>query len=136
MTDMKQGAVNVNNASEEDLINIKGIGAGLAKRIVTNRPYEHMDDLIKVSGINETKLSHLLPFITLGEETAVVPAVKKLPPVSQAADPSQAQPVTKIGDTEAFVFLEDKNDRQDALLIILGGFVLGLMILFLHRSKQ
>ena len=130
MTEMK---VDINTASLEALVSIKGIGESLAKRIIDNRPYDTVDGLVKVSGINEAKLAHLEPLITIEKETAVVPAPVKLPPISQES--AQPQPVTKIGDTEAFVFLEDKNDRQDALLIIFGGFILGLIILLLRRSE-
>jgi len=131
MADRKQTLVDINKASMDELISIRGIGAGLAARIIEKRPYADLHDLIEVSGINETKLAALLPFITLGTKDRTKPVAEK----SSTAEPKAKKPVSTLGGTEAFVFLEDSNERQDALLIVLGGFILGLLILMLRRRK-
>ncbi len=133
MTELQLAQVDVNRASLEQLVTIRGIGPSLAKRIIEGRPYKEFQDLINVSGINEIKLAALLPFISLGKK----PARKVSPKVAiPVAEDEQPEPITKIGRTEAFVFLENRNERQDALLIVLGGFVLGLMILLIRRSRN
>ena len=129
---MKGKLIDINQATTDELVEIKGIGAQLAKRIVAGRPYEKMNDLIRVSGINEIKLASLLPALAIeqhpektsqDDETSLGQRIK------------QGEPFTKTGDTEAFLFLENRNERQDALLIILAGFIFGLIILFLRRSN-
>jgi len=125
--------VNINTGSVKELVAVKGIGEGIAKRIVENRPFIALDDLVKVSGINEIKLKALMPYLTL--ESKPKPAsrsVKKANTTKITHD----KPFTKLGETEAFIFLENRNERQDALLIVLGGFLLGLIILFLRRTRH
>ncbi len=129
MTDMQKALVNINEASIEELTTISGIGLSLAKRIIDNRPYKELHDLVVVSGINEVKLASLLPYITL--EDAAQP--DRMPPKREKRD---KEPMTKLGHTEGFVFLEDRNERQDALILIFIGFIIGLIILILRPSKD
>jgi competence ComEA-like helix-hairpin-helix protein len=130
MTEEEKTLVNVNQGSIEELIALSGIGASLAQRIIDHRPYQSLDDLVEVPGINKVKLASLEPFITLGK-----PARKASQKVK--GEPIQSQKhVAKLGETEAFIFLEDRNERQDALLIIFGGFIFGLILLLLRRASQ
>lgn len=131
MTDFKLTPVDINRASLDELVAIQGIGPSLGQAIIAHRPYEHLDDLVRVPGINAKKLMALKPSITVKETQAKVKPTKPL-----QSEPLKAAPVAKFGDTEAFVFLEDRNERQDALLIIFGGFILGLIILVLRRSNR
>lgn len=132
MTD-RQTLVDINRASLEELISISGIGGNLAQRIVDDRPYKTLHDLVRVVGINEKKLAALMPYLTLTS-----PGQRKKITQKQAPqrDEEAIGPVTKLGATEAFVFLEDRNERQDALLMIFGGFILGLIILLLRRASK
>jgi len=133
MTNKKPTLTNVNQASIEELVAIRGIGDSLAKRIIDARPFNTLSDLVSVQGINEIKLATLSPFLTLEKPKPQKPLREELAPATKSA---QEKPVTKLGNTEAFVFLEDKNERQDAFIIILAGFIFGLMILFLRRSRN
>jgi len=117
--------IDINQATFTELTTIRGIGPSLAERIIAHRPYADLKDLVKVPGINEIKLQALLPFIML--------APQKPAPQPKTAG---AAHMTKVGNTEAFVFLEDRDERQDALLIIFGGFILGLLLLLLRRSQR
>ncbi|MFW5714446.1 MAG: ComEA family DNA-binding protein [Brevefilum sp.] len=132
MTD-RQKLVDINRASIDELIDINGIGQNLANRIVENRPFKALHDLVKIPGINETKLASLMPYITIGRATSSKEPVNKTKPKTKTSEP---QPIATLGETEAFVFLEDRNERQDALLIIFGGFILGLIILLLRRARS
>ncbi|MEA3326565.1 MAG: helix-hairpin-helix domain-containing protein [Chloroflexota bacterium] len=133
MTEMKDTLVDVNIGSQEELITVPGIGKSLADRIIEKRPYKTLDNLVTVSGINKIKLSSLLPYLTLeAKQKKSVPS-KKTP---QREKDSTREPISTLGTTEAFVFLEDRNERQDALLMIFGGFILGLIILLIRRKSK
>jgi competence ComEA-like helix-hairpin-helix protein len=51
--------IEINSASLEDLQKITGIGPTYAERIIENRPYCTIDDLIIVQGIGETTLNNI-----------------------------------------------------------------------------
>jgi competence ComEA-like helix-hairpin-helix protein len=133
MGDKKELLININTASKDELTKIRGIGEKLAQEMIKHRPFLQVEDLVNVPGISESKLKTLLPYITI----SVVPSKKPRPKQNKPLKPSiEKDPTMELGDTEAFVFLEDRNERQDALLIILGGFIIGLIILLLRRNKE
>jgi len=129
----KRTLVNINHASAEELTTINGIGANLADRIINNRPFKALHDLVNIPGISETILASLLPYITIGSTSSKKTPAKKR---TQESEPGAQKPMATLGETESFVFLEDRNERQDALLIIFGGFILGLIILLLRRAHK
>ncbi|GIW23414.1 MAG: hypothetical protein KatS3mg068_2421 [Candidatus Sericytochromatia bacterium] len=57
--------LNINTASLEELISLPGIGKKTAKNIINNRPYYHINDLLKVKGINKNKLEILSKLVTV-----------------------------------------------------------------------
>ena len=61
--------VNINTASEEQLISVPGVGATRAAQIVAGRPYESVDDLSKIAGVSGKTLDSLRPFVTVKGET-------------------------------------------------------------------
>ncbi len=54
------GNININIASKEELQKIAGVGPVLAQRIINNRPFYSIYDLIKVSGIGEITLQKII----------------------------------------------------------------------------
>jgi competence protein ComEA len=61
--------LNINTASESELLSLPGVGPGLARRIVeyrtANGPFQSVDDLQNVSGIGPSKFERMAPYIRL-----------------------------------------------------------------------
>jgi competence protein ComEC len=55
--------VDLNTATEAELIDLPGIGPTLARRIALGRPYRSVDDLRHVRGIGETRMEELRPLV-------------------------------------------------------------------------
>ena len=55
--------VNINTAKIEDLQSLPGIGPAKARLIVTNRPYQNVDDLAKLHGIGQKLTTDLRSLI-------------------------------------------------------------------------
>ncbi len=125
--------ININTASKNDLTTISGIGDKLAQEIIDQRPFSKVEDLVSVSGISEGKLETLLPYVTVSKAPVKKPRSKKTEP---SPSTTEKAPIIKLGDTEAFLFLEEPNERKDAILILLGGFIIGLIIILLRRRNK
>lgn len=132
MAGNKSSKFDVNTASKADLVSLNGIGDSLAQKIIADRPYAKLGDLTRIAGISEKKLVSLRPYLKVETQ----PQTKTPKVTSPSEKPSTEKPFAKVGDTEAFVFLEDRNERQDAFLIIFGGFIFGLIILLLRRRAD
>lgn len=65
-------AVNVNTATEAELVAIKGIGEGTADAIIKyreeNGPFKNLDDLINVKGIGEKKVAKWAEQLSVSDE--------------------------------------------------------------------
>ncbi len=61
----REEKIDLNDANAEMLESLKGIGPGLSKRIIAGRPYQSVDDLIKVKGIGKKTLEKLRPFLVI-----------------------------------------------------------------------
>ncbi|MBI4027821.1 MAG: helix-hairpin-helix domain-containing protein [Verrucomicrobia bacterium] len=61
------GLVNLNTASARELQSVSGIGPVLASRIIANRPYHDLDDLLRVPGISHTLLDRLRPQLAVSD---------------------------------------------------------------------
>lgn len=55
----EKSQININTASVEELDKLTGIGPVKAEEIIKSRPFESVDDLIKVYGIGEITLSKI-----------------------------------------------------------------------------
>ncbi len=56
--------VNINNASEEELDALPGIGPAYAKKIIDNRPYKDISELKEKSGLSENTINKITSNIT------------------------------------------------------------------------
>jgi competence protein ComEA len=61
-----QPRIDVNGALLHELEGLPGIGPVMAARIIAERPYHRVDDLLRVTGIGEARLAALRPLVTLG----------------------------------------------------------------------
>jgi len=59
------GSVDINTATAEDLQTMPGIGPALAQRIIEQRPYGSIEDVMRVSGIGEATFEKLKDLITV-----------------------------------------------------------------------
>ncbi|MDY6861630.1 MAG: ComEA family DNA-binding protein [Thermodesulfobacteriota bacterium] len=64
--------ININTGTQEDFEKIKGIGPGLAKKIIEYREshgnFESIEDIINVKGIGKKKLEKIKDCITISDE--------------------------------------------------------------------
>lgn len=63
-------SVDINRASARELQSIGGIGPVLASRIIEQRPFQKVDDLLRVPGINQRLLEQLRPRLAVLESPA------------------------------------------------------------------
>ncbi len=100
------GLVDINSASLEELQTLPGIGPVLSRRIVAGRPYESLDDLLRVKGIGPKVLEKFKDRIIAGEaaapDAAPVPGAGKAAP---NAPPAQEGAAVPAYDTRAFKLL-------------------------------
>jgi len=69
LIDLANNPVNVNTASLDDLLPIPGLNIRLAQNIITYRrakPFETVDELVRVSGIGPATLERMRPYVTVG----------------------------------------------------------------------
>jgi competence ComEA-like helix-hairpin-helix protein len=95
-----QYAIDINQATEADLLNLPEIGPTLAKKILRHRdevgPFEQVEDLTGVPGIGPLKLKQLAPFLTF--PLATVPTGELAP---QANLPPESEVGERVGDGPA-----------------------------------
>lgn len=58
------GKININTASQAQLESLPGIGPAYAQRIISNRPYQQIEDLLKVAGIGPKTLEKIKDQVT------------------------------------------------------------------------
>jgi DNA uptake protein ComE-like DNA-binding protein len=56
--------IDINSAGLEQLMTLPGVGEAIARRIIEGRPYRTVDDLRRVKGIGERRLTEIRPLVT------------------------------------------------------------------------
>jgi ribosomal protein S13 len=67
MSDERELYVDPNTADQVSLMQLPGIGRGLARRIVAARPFESVEDLRNVVGLGEETLARIRPYLQIGD---------------------------------------------------------------------
>lgn len=74
-----QFPVDINTASKKDLMAVPHVGFSIATRIVTARPFETVEDVIRVDGIGETTFGKMKPYIMVGTNTVPQSTIREAP---------------------------------------------------------
>ncbi len=76
-TSTQQGVVNINTATEDELVRLPGVGPSKAKKILELRKrmgkFERVENLLRVRGIGRKTLKKLRPMLTLKGQTTLQP---------------------------------------------------------------
>ena len=80
------GLVDINNASQKELEDIKGVGAATAKKIIAGRPYKSVDELSK-AGLSAKVIDKIKPLVTVGAAQATPVAVAATKATSAVKEP-------------------------------------------------
>ena len=85
--------VNLNTASESDLVALPGVGPATAKKIIAGRPYTSVADLAK-AGVPKNTIEKISSMVTVGAATsaAAAPPAPKPAPAPTAPPPAPAAP--------------------------------------------
>lgn len=102
------GRIDVNEAGQQLLETLPGIGPSLAETIISHRdahgPFRSMDDLDKVPGIGPKKLERIASLVEFGEVTAVAEVTAQMAaaampmPVNSMVPPTEISPVAAADD--------------------------------------
>jgi outer membrane murein-binding lipoprotein Lpp len=87
--DIQPNLVDLNTADHIELRNVPGIGAKLADRIISARPFAELDDIRRVSGVGPALFNQLKPYITVTSSTgasAQINAATAAPKASSLPD--------------------------------------------------
>ncbi len=110
--------VDLNNASQQDIEGLKGVGAATAKKIIANRPYKSVDELSK-AGLSAKKIEALKPFVTVGPAAPAQPAKKETKPAKAPA--SSEKSAEKAAPSKAPSGPVDLNTADQKTLESLPG---------------
>ena len=83
------GLVDINNATQKELENVKGVGLATAKKIIAGRPYKSVDELSK-AGIKPKAIEAMKPFVTVGNASMAPVTEKATKAVTKATAPLSA----------------------------------------------
>ncbi|MCA9387083.1 ComEA family DNA-binding protein [Candidatus Dojkabacteria bacterium] len=64
-TQSTNALININTASSTELETLPGVGSATASKIINNRPYNKINDLLKVKGIGQATLDKISPLVSL-----------------------------------------------------------------------
>lgn len=111
--------VDLNTASESELVAVPGIGSSTAKKIIAGRPYSSVSDLSRV-GLAKTTLDKIRPNVavtgapTVASKSASTPAPSPSTASAPAAKPTKTvaasapQPAPPSGSGQVWVNLDTK----------------------------
>lgn len=95
-------AVNLNTASEADLVALPGVGPATAKKIIAGRPYASVADLAR-AGVPKNTIEKISSMVTVGAAGAAAapPPPKATPAPAAPAPPPAAATTTRTPSAPA-----------------------------------
>lgn len=103
--DIKKGAatvIDLNTADQKTIETLPGIGKATAKAIVAGRPYKSIDDLKRVKGMSDKKITAIKDMVTVGGSSAAAPAATpSASEVKQKASSMQQEVTQKAEKTKS-----------------------------------
>ena len=115
-TPAADATVNINTASEKELMDLPGVGKATAAKIVAGRPYASADDLAK-AGISKATITKITPLITFGAGAADTGTGK----VTRTRKAATKEVATKEAATSEGGALVDLNTATEKELDALPG---------------
>jgi DNA uptake protein ComE-like DNA-binding protein len=120
-----QDKVDLNSATESQLVDLPGVGKATAKKIIAGRPYSAVSDLSK-AGVSNATITKITPLVTVGSGSAAASSSKSAASKSAAPDSSTAMtPKKSKSDSAAASSASsgpvDLNTASEADLIALNG---------------
>jgi len=90
--------VNLNTASESDLVALPGVGQATAKKIMAGRPYTSVADLAK-AGVPKNTIEKISSMVTVGAATSTAAAPQAPKPAPAPAAPASAPAASTTAKT-------------------------------------
>ena len=90
----KAEKVDLNNASQQELEALPGVGAATAQKIIAGRPYKSVSDLEK-AGVSEKTIGAIKPLVKVGKAQAA----QKEKPAAPAAAAEKKAPAKEPGES-------------------------------------
>jgi len=112
--------VNVNAASEKELMDLPGVGKATAAKIVAGRPYASADDLAK-AGISKATIAKITPLITFGPGAPPAASAAAAQPASASSQSGKAAKAAAAAQPAAGGALVDLNSASEKELDALPG---------------
>jgi DNA uptake protein ComE-like DNA-binding protein len=114
-----QDKVDLNSASESQLVDLPGVGKATAKKIIAGRPYSSVSDLSK-AGVSNATITKITPLVTVGSGSAASSSKSAAPDSSTAMTPKKSK-ADSPSASSASSGPVDLNTASEADLIALNG---------------
>jgi competence protein ComEA len=100
--------VDLNNATEQQLENLPGVGKATAAKIIAGRPYTSVNDLAK-AGVSKATITKIGPLVTFGPASS---ASKSAPAAATARASKTAKPAALPAASGAKVDINNATEKQ------------------------